>query len=59
VQADRAFTPDCASFCGTTIPAGDQQRDEAGLREIDVLKLIARLKEDCSLLERDLFQVPG
>jgi hypothetical protein len=28
------------------------------LREVDVLELIARLKEDCSLLERDLSQIP-
>jgi hypothetical protein len=47
VQADRAFTSD-----------EDQQRDEANLREVDVLEPVAGLKEDCSLLERDLSEIP-
>jgi len=28
------------------------------LWEVDVLERVARLKEDCSLLERDLSQIP-
>jgi len=58
VQANRAFASDRGGFCGATIPAEDQQRDEAGLREVDVLDWVARLKEDCSLPERDLSQIP-
>src|SRR5262249_53131240 len=58
VQANRAFTSDRGGFCDATIPAEDQQRDEAGLREVDVLDRVARLKEDCSLLERDMSQMP-
>jgi len=58
VQADRAFTSDRGGFYGATSLAEDRQRDEAGLREVDVLKMIARLKEDCSLLERNLSEIP-
>jgi hypothetical protein len=58
VQANRAFTSDRGGFCDATIPAEDQQRDEAGLREVDVLDRVARLKEDCALLERDMSQIP-
>jgi hypothetical protein len=58
VQADRAFASDRGGFDRFPIPAEDQQRDEAGLREVDVLDRVARLKENCSLLKRDLFQIP-
>ena len=58
MQANRAFTSDRGGFCGATIPAEDQQTDEAGLREVDVLDWVARLKEGCSLPERDLSQIP-
>jgi len=58
VQADRAFTSDRGGFQGASIPADDQQRDEAGEGEVDILDLVAGLKEGCSLLERDLFQIP-
>jgi hypothetical protein len=58
VQADGAFTTDRGGFYGATSPAEDRQRDEAGLREVDVLEPVAGLKEDCSLLERDLSQIP-
>jgi hypothetical protein len=53
VQADRAFRSD-RGFYNATIRAEDQQRDEAGLRKVDVGDRLARLKEDCSLLQRDL-----
>jgi hypothetical protein len=58
VQADRAFTSDRGGVYGATILAEDRQRDEAGLREVDILEPVARLKEDCPLLERDLSQIP-
>jgi hypothetical protein len=58
VQADRAFTSD-RGFYNATIRAEDQQRDEAGLRKVDVGDRLARLKEDCSLLQRDLSKIPG
>jgi hypothetical protein len=58
VQADRAFTADRGGFYGATIPAEDRQRDEAGLREVDVLEPVAGLKKDGSLLERDLSEIP-
>jgi hypothetical protein len=59
VQPDRAFASDRGGFYGAALPADHQQRDEAGLREVDVGYRIARLKQDGSLLERDLFQVPA
>ena len=59
MQPDRAFASDRGGFYGSTLPADHQQRDEAGLREVDVGYRIARLKQDGSLLERDLFSSPG
>ena len=58
MQADCAFTSDRGRLYGAPISADDQQRDEAGLWEVDILERVARLKEDCSLLERDLSQIP-
>ena len=58
MQVSRAFTSDRGGFYGATVPAEDQQRDEAGLRKVDVLDRVAWLKENCSLPKRDLFQVP-
>jgi hypothetical protein len=57
VQADRAFTSDRAGFYDAPIPAWDDQRDQAGLREVDVLDRLAGLEKDISLLERDPFQI--
>lgn len=57
MQADRAFAPNRGCFYEVAILADDQQRNEAGQWEIDVFDQLARLKQNCPLLERDFSQV--
>jgi len=57
MQANRAFAPNFGCFYEVAILADDHQRNEASQWEIDVFDHLTRLKENCSLLERDLSQV--